>query len=143
VPDEHSAEDFATCFQDKVESLCALTAATPPHEVRWRETNTLSDWTAVTADEVAKLMGAAPCKTCSLDLIPTWLVKEICCVLSPSISLLFQKYLSTGLFPTEFKDATVRPLLKKSGLDSTEKKKLPPRFKPVFPLQITGESSPD
>ena len=76
------------------------------------------------ADEVAKLVGAAPCKTCSLDLIPTWLVKEMRGLLSPFISLLFQKSFSTGL-PTEFKEAIVRPLLKKSGIDSTQKKNYP------------------
>jgi len=32
----------------------------------------------------------------------------------------------TGLFPTEFKEAIVRPLLKKSGLDSTQKKNYRP-----------------
>ena len=31
-------------------------------------------------------------------------------------------FLYTGLFPTEFKEAVVRPLLKKCGLDSTQKK---------------------
>jgi len=36
---------------------------------------------------------------------------------------MFQKSLFTGQFPTEFKEAIiVRPLLKKSGLDSTWKK---------------------
>ena len=78
--DEHSAEDFATFFQNKVDAVRASTAATPPHEVRWRETDILSDWTAVSADEVAKLIGAAPCKMCSLDPIPLRLVNEMRCL---------------------------------------------------------------
>ena len=117
---------IATFFQDKVDVVRASTATTPSHDVRWHDTKTLSNWSIVTADEVAKLTGAVPCKTCSPDPIPTCLVKEIPGLLSPFISLLFQKSLSTGLFPTEFKEATVRPLLKKSGLDSTQKKNYRP-----------------
>ena len=130
VPDDHTADDFATFFQDKVDVVRASTATTPSYDVRWRDTKTLSNWSTVTADEVAKLIGAAPCKTCSLDPIPTWLVKEMRGLLSPFISLLFQKSLFTGLFPTEFKEAIVRPLLKKSGLDSPQKK----NYRPVSDL---------
>jgi len=104
--------------QDKVDVVRASTATTMSHDVRWRDIKTLSNWSTVTADEVAKLIGAAPCKTCSLDPIPTWLVKEMSGLLSHFISLLFQKSLFTGLFPTEFKEAIGRPPLKKSGLDS-------------------------
>ena len=67
---------------------------------------------------------------CFLDPIPTWLVKEMCGLPSPFILLLFQKSLSTGLLPTEFKEAIVRPLLKKTGLDSPQKK----NYRPVSDL---------
>ena len=43
--------------------------------------------------------------------------------------------LSTGLFPTEFKEAIVRPLLKKSGLDSTQKK----NYRPVSNLSFLSK----
>ena len=79
--------------------------------------------------------GCPSCKTCSLDPIPTWLVKEMRGLLSPFISLLFQKSLFTGLFPTEFKEAIVRPLLKKSGLDSTQKK----NYRPVSNLSFLSK----
>ena len=135
VPDDHTADDFATFFQDKVDVVRASTATTPSHDVRWRDTKNLSNWSTVTADEVAKLTGAAPCKTCSLDPIPTWLVKEMRGLLSPFISLLFQKSLFTGRFPTEFKEAIVHPLLKKSGLDSTKKK----NYRPVSNLSFLSK----
>ena len=72
---------------------------------------------------------------CSLDPIPTWLVKEMRGLLSPFISLLFHKSLFTGLFPTEFKEAIVRPLLKKSGLDFTQKK----NYRPVSNLSFLSK----
>jgi len=41
---------------------------------------------------------------------------------SPFISLLFNKSLASGCYPSEFKKALVRPLLKKHGLDASEMK---------------------
>jgi len=41
----------------------------------------------------------------------------------------------SGLFPTEFKEAIVRPLLKKSGLDSTQKK----NYRPVPNLSFLSK----
>ena len=56
-------------------------------------------------------------------------------LLSPFISLLFRKSLSTGFFPTEFKEAIVRRLLKKSGLDSSQKK----NYRPVSNLSFLSK----
>jgi len=63
-------------------------------------------------------------KTCQLDPAPItwWLVKDMRRLLSPFISLLFSKSLTTGCFPQEFKEAVVRLLLKKTGLDASELK---------------------
>jgi len=49
-------------------------------------------------------------------------VKEMHGLLAPFVALLFNKSLDTGCFPVEFKQAVVRPLLKKSGLDTAEMK---------------------
>jgi len=75
---------------------------------------------AVTTDEVNKLISASPNKTCQLDPVPTWLVKEMRELLAPFITLLFNRSLITGCFPSKFKHAIVRPLLKKSGLDASD-----------------------
>ena len=78
-------------FNDKVASVRASTAATPLYEVPYRTTPLPSEWTAVTADEIDKLIGSAPNKTCQLDPVPTWLVKDVRGLVSPFISLLFNK----------------------------------------------------
>jgi len=67
------------------------------------------------------LLGSALCKTCQLDPAPTWLVKELRTLLSPFLTPLFNKSLASGIFPSEFKKAVVRPLLKKNGLDASQK----------------------
>ena len=82
------ADDFAKYFKDKVDSVGGSTAATPLCDVPRRVTLSLADFTAVTVDEVAKLISSAPNKTCQLDPAPTWLVKDMIGLLSPFIVLL-------------------------------------------------------
>ena len=69
------------------------------YDVPYRHTATFAEWSVVTSEEVEKLIGAALNKTCQLDQAPTWLVKDMRRLLSPFISLLFSKSLTTGCFP--------------------------------------------
>jgi len=93
------ADDFAKYFKEKVDSVRASTAMTPLYDVPFRMTSSLSDFAAVTVDEVAKLISSAPNKTCQLDPAPTWLVKDMIGLLSPFILLLINKSLTMGCFP--------------------------------------------
>jgi len=76
----------------------------------------------VTHDVVEKMIGSALNKTCQLDPVPTWLVKDVGQLLSPFIALLSNKSLASGIFPSDFKHAVVRPLLKKNGLGVSDPK---------------------
>jgi len=97
------------------------------YDVPFKSTkSSLGRWTAVTIDEVNKLISAPPNKTCQLDPVPTWLVKEMRELLAPFIILLFNRSLVTGCFPSEFKHAIVRPLLEKSGLHANDLKNYRP-----------------
>ena len=96
---------------------------------------TISQWATVTVDEVQKLIRSALNKTCQLDPAPSWLVKDMCDLLSPFVTSLFNKSLDTGCFPTEFKQAVVRPLLQKNGLDDNELK----NFRPVSNLSFISK----
>ena len=66
---------------------------------------------------------------------PTWLVKEMRGLLSPFITLLFNKSLISGCFPAAFKQALVRPLLKKPGLDAGDRKS----FRPVSQVHYVNK----
>jgi len=89
----------------------------------------------VTSEEVDKLISAALNKTCQLDPAPTWLVKDMRRLLSPFISLLFSKSLTTGCFPQQFKEAVVRPLLEKTGPDTSELK----NYRPISNLPFLSK----
>jgi len=135
VFDDHSAADFAAFFADKIDAVRASTSTTPPYNVVHSATSTMDTWPAVTTDEVKKLIDSALNKTCQLDPAPTWLVKEVGGLLSPFIALLSNKSLTTGCLPSEFKQAVVRPLLKKSGLDSSLLK----NYRPVSTLSFLSK----
>jgi len=130
----NTPHDFPTFFKDKVESVRLSTSTTPSYDVPHRMVPTSDEWTAVSVDEVDKLLGSALCKTCQLDPAPTWLVKELRALLSPFFTLLFNKSLESGIFPSEFKKAVVRPLLK-NGLDASQKQ----TYRPVSNLSFLSK----
>ena len=77
----------------------------------------MSNFEAVTVDEIVKLQNTAPCKSCCLDPIPTWLLKRLSTNIAPVISRLCNLSMNSGVFPISLKQARVIPLLKKSNLD--------------------------
>jgi len=89
----------------------------------------------VTSDEFWKLINPAPNKTCKSDPALTWLVKDMRGLLAPFLSMLFNKSLTADCFPSQFNEAVVRPLLKKSGLDVGEWK----NYRPVSNLPFVSK----
>ena len=74
-------------------------------------------------------------KSCKLDPVPTWLVKE--CL--PELATVFTNiaYLSfaSGIFPTELKNTRVTPILKDANLESDLFK----NYRPVSNLPLFGK----
>jgi len=69
-------------------------------------------------EEVEKVMRRLPSKSCSLDPIPTWLLKQNMCTISPFITRIVNSALQNGVFPDCLKKAIVIPVLKKQNLDA-------------------------
>ena len=88
-----------------------------------------SEFNLLTEDEVKKIITKSASKSCSLDPIPTWLLKKCLDLLLPIITLIINLSLRLGYFPSAWKCALVIPLLKKFGLDLIFK-----NFRPVSNL---------
>jgi hypothetical protein len=88
-----------------------------------------------TEDEVTALVRRAPPKSCELDPIPTWLLKQSAPQLVPAITTIINTFLSTSTVPITFKRAILRPLLKKRGLETSEYK----NFQPVSSLPFISK----
>ena len=68
-----------------------------------------------------EIIMSSPFKNYSLDPVPSFLIKKIVDILLPSMTTLVYLSLSTGVFPESMKCDIVKPLLKKTSLDPSQK----------------------
>ena len=78
----------------------------------------LSTFMDATEIEIRNIIKLSPAKSCELDPLPTWLLKECIAELVPTITDIVNMSLRDSLMPKSLKTALIRPLLKKTGLDS-------------------------
>jgi hypothetical protein len=78
-----------------------------------------------------------PPKTCSLDPLPTSLLKDpkVLSIVLPIITTMINSSLAEGVVPSVFKNAQVTPLLKKTGLDMNNFK----NYRPVSNIPFLGK----
>ena len=86
----------------------------------------------VTKGEIRKIITNSRPTTCSLDPIPTSLLVECIDLLLPIFTNIINESLLSGIFPTTCKNAVVKPLLKKAGLDHKNFK----NYRPVSNLSF-------
>ena len=113
------AVSFLNFFNDKIVKLCSSIPAYPIPDVlnaSLPEPPILASFTPASCDEIRKLIRSATDSSCSLDIIPTKLLKSCVDALLLPITHLINLSLSEGAFPTTFKQAAVYPLLKKYSL---------------------------
>ena len=80
----------------------------------------------VSPDEVRKVIQQVATKSCGLDPILTYLLKQCFEPLLPLITAIINKSLADSRVPACFKEANVRPLVKKPGLDKERLKNYRP-----------------
>ena len=114
--------DFATFFTDKITAIKRAVAvdhsassSSSPHLDPAHIGSPFYTLPLVTPLEVGKLLRSIPPKTCSMDFIPTALIKSCPAVFSDLIATLANLSFSQGVFPEHFKAAAITPLLKKPG----------------------------
>jgi len=74
-------------------------------------------------------------KSCSLDLMPTFLLREHVDLFTPFVTAIVNASLSQGRLPDSQKHAIVLPLLKKPGLDTADMA----NFRPVSNLSFLSK----
>src|SRR5580692_9374026 len=118
------ATSFLNYFGDKISQLCSTfptsASGSSPHFPPDSCPPALSTFTPATLNEVRNAVLSSSNATCSLDFIPTCLLKSCLNALLQPITTLINLSLSEGAFPAEFKHAIVTPLHKKHSLDKDE-----------------------
>ena len=95
----------------------------------------MCEFLPITTEDVIKVIVSSPAKQCSLDILPTWLMKEAAPLLAPFIARMFNHSFAIGRFPSKWKHAIVKPLLKKAGTEESS----PANFRPVSNLTFVSK----
>ena len=90
---------------------------------------------SLTHADMSKMIMKFASKSCRLDPIPTWLLKENLDHLLPLLTNMVNKSLSTGTFPRGAHSAIIKPLLKKPSMDRNDLK----NYRPVSNLSFLGK----
>ena len=99
------------------------------------EVQSLSSFKPATEDEIRKLVLSSKSKTCSLDVILTFLIKECIEELAPTITALSNSSLQASIIPPTLKYAIITPAVKKPSADCNELS----NFKQVFNLPYVSK----
>ncbi len=129
-------KQFQEYFEQKIETIRASFAT--PHTVVSQLNShhiPLNHLRPATEDEILRTIVNSPSKSCALDPLPTWLLKTCVNELLPLLTAIVNASLSKGQFPSHFKEAIVRPLLKKPHLDPDQLK----NYRPVSNLHFISK----
>ena len=115
------ANIFSNFFQEKISNirnvLSNLPATGTAHENPHPHSCTWLVFHLVSSVDISKIIKTSPYKSCALDPVPTWMVKEAPERFANIIVKIINASLKTGIVPNIFKLAHVTPLLKKTSLD--------------------------
>ena len=106
-----TAEDFLASFSAKVQNIRDATAGSPPPAFP-PTTSSLSDVNAVDREELRRIILAAAPKSCELDPLPTFLLKEYLDVLLPLLTALCNRSLREGYLPVSQKRSILIPVIR-------------------------------
>ena len=113
------ANRFSNYFETKIDNIrngfkINVTANDQPPLNQY---TTLHQFRLALPEELIELITSYSNKSCELDTILTWLLKDCINELLPLIMSIINNSISTGIFPSQFRQAIVRSLLKKNDLD--------------------------
>ena len=127
-------EDFASFFHDKIDNISRFNNI-PPYEPNEKcNVPLLRKFAPVSARQLEKTITSMPSKTCALDIIPTVRLKEVLGTILPSLAHVVNKSLDQGTFYTKWKEALVKPLVKKMSLGT-----IMTNYRPVNNLQFISK----
>ena len=95
----------------------------------------LSPFLPTTSVGVIKLLGKTPSKSCTLDPLPTWMLKQYAAQMAPLLTQIVNLSLVEGRVLAQMKRAIVRPLQKKTGLDHDDFR----NYRPVSNLSFLSK----
>ena len=133
------ANDFSAFFTNKILNIRSELGLTDTH-TGGSVTNCfsgvpLNTFMDATEAEIWNIIKLSPVKSCELDPLPTWLLKEYKAELVPLITDIVNMSLRESMISKSLKTSLIRPLLKKTGLYSDILK----NYRPVSNFTFTSK----
>jgi hypothetical protein len=146
LPDGDSSIDLATSFCEhfvgkvikirrEIDENVSNSDLTLCHNYHSNPQSNLSNFHTVNEDDLCEVIMKCPSKSCPLDPMPTWLVKQHLPILLPILTSIVNTSLSCGVFPTGLRRAIITPILKKASLDNNQLG----NYRPVSNLPFVGK----
>ena len=131
----HTADGFAAFFARKIERVRSDTAGLAPPSITEIASSSFTAFRTCSQEEVRKIVMSSPIKSCSLDPVPTFLLREFIDLLLPFVTKMVNESLAQGRLPDSQKHALVTPLIKKPGLDTADMN----NYRPVSNLSFMSK----
>ena len=135
VPTDELPDKFCDFFLDKIEKIQTIFTTNEDDCLQDSVVGHLTDFSPATSEEIRKIILKSPTKSCSLDPIPTFLLKDCLDELLPIITAIINASLKSAKVPQTFKKAVVTPLLKKPSDDQD----LLSNYRPVSNLSFISK----
>ena len=138
TPFEMLPDKFNSFFVDKVSNIRnALDSvnAAQPVVIETFDGEPLRSFSTVTLDQVKCIIMKSKKSFCELDSLPGDIFIDCIDILLPYMTSIFNDSLNAGVFPLDFKDSIVTPLIKKQTLDCNVLK----NYRPVSNLSFVSK----
>lgn len=130
------AQTLADFFTSKI-TLVRSTITRPCDPPIGTITNPVSfnSFSPTSTDGLSKIVASSHKSSSPDDLFPASITASHFCIIAPLIAQIFNTSLSSGIFPSLFKQATIRPIIKKHSLDPN----LPSSYRPISLLPFLSK----
>ena len=115
------AQSFAEYFVEKIDKIRDKYECVPPYSPQVEDIPKFSKFTPLTEEETRKLVSSLQNKSCEIDPVPAKVFQMLQNELIPIYTRIINLSLGQGKLTQDWKNFSVKPLLKKTGLDLLRK----------------------
>ena len=131
---EKLSNEFADHFLEKIQMVRVDLDQHPKYQPDRHDVPKLTEFHPMSKKEILKIMNEMLTKYCELDAIPTAILKKLAPYIREIITRIVNVSLTEGKFPSQWRIASIRPLLKKLGLELLAK-----NYRPVNNLSFLSK----
>ena len=136
------AEGFNSYFRDKIDKIMVNLKPTDANQIdlayiesEYQTDIHLTKFNHIQVEDMTKMIKQAPSKHCTLDPIPTQLLKHHVTAIAPAITGIYNSSMDQGTVLDNLKEALLKPLIKKPNMELKF-----PSFRPVSNLSFLSKT---